>query len=84
MENTAGIINLTAENIALLKAYKQESFAAYADLETAKQQLKDIVEAASDKTGLEKRVINKFFKLCYSAKAQEYLEEAAVIEALNN
>lgn len=78
------IINLSAENIALLKTYRTETVAHYSDIDSAKDELKLIVEAASDKTGIAKNVINKYFKLCYDAKTQEFLEQAAVIESLNS
>ena len=55
------VINLSAENIKLLKEYKQEAFSAFADLEIANQQMKDILNAAHDKTGIEKKDIKCFF-----------------------
>lgn len=81
---TNQIINLSAENIALLKTYKTESIQYFSDVQQAKDELKLIIEAASDKTGVPKNVISKYFKLCYDAKTQEFLEQAAVIESLNS
>lgn len=81
---TNQIINLSAENIALLKTYRTETVAHYSDIQQAKDELKLIIEAASDKTGVPKNVISKYFKLCYDAKTQEFLEQAAVIESLNS
>ena len=78
------LINLSAENIALLKTYRTETVGHYNSIQQAKDELKLIIEAASDKTGVPKNVISKYFKLCYDAKTQEFLEQAAVIESLNS
>lgn len=85
MSNTTTnqVINLSAENIKLLKEYKQEAFSAFADLEIANQQMKDILNAAHEKTGIEKKDIKCFFSLAYKAKTEQYLSQAALIEALN-
>ena len=78
------VINLSAENIKLLKEYKQEAYGYFADVETAQQGIKDVLEAASDKTGIDKKLIKQFYTLSYKAKTTEFLEQAAVIEVLNN
>ena len=79
---TKDIINLSAENISLLKAYRTESIAHLSDIAAAKEELKLIVEAAYEKTNVPKNVISKYFQLCYKAKSEEFLEQAAIISSL--
>lgn len=78
------ITNLSADNLKLLKEYKTEAYSHLADIETANQELKLIVEAAAEKTGIEKKVVSQWFKLAYKAKTEEYLSQAAIIEVLNS
>lgn len=76
-------ISLTAENVVLLKAYRTETVQYFSDIDAAKEELKLIVEAAADKTGIPKNVINKWFTLAYKSKTAEFLEHAAIMETLS-
>lgn len=76
-------IQITAHQKELLKNYKQESFAPLADAETAMQEFKEIVETAAESTGVDKKIVSKFFKLSYKDKIAESSDEMDVIKFLS-
>ena len=76
-------MNISESNLTLLREYKQEAYGYLADAEQANERFKEVLEAAVDKTGLEKKVISQFFKLSYKAKVGEYLEQADLIRVFN-
>ena len=76
-------IQITADQKKLLQAYKTEAFAPLADMETANNVLKEIIEAAAESTGVEKKIIGKYFKLSYKDQVGSQSEEMEVIKFLS-
>ena len=80
---TTNTINLNPQQLEALKAYKQEYFEQASDIETAKANIKDIIEGAVEATGLDKKVITKLYSTLFKEKLAELLEEASVLEFLS-
>lgn len=76
-------IQITAEQKNLLKNYKTEAYAPLADIETANANFKEIVETAAESTGVDKKIITKYFKLSYKDQVGEQSEQMEVIKFLS-
>ena len=71
-ENTV----LTSEQRSTLKQHKQEAFEALTDEQSAKEAFKDVVEAASEATGLEKAFVGGLFKDLFNSKVDAVISKA--------
>ncbi len=76
-------IQITPDQKKTLQAYKTEAYAPLADVDTAKEALKEIVESAAEATGVDKKIISKFFTLSYKDKVKASSEEMEVISFLS-
>lgn len=76
-------IVLTPEGRDLINKYKQEAFEALADIETAEEALKAVVEAALDGIGLPKGIVSKYYKVKFEEKLAELAAQASVFEYLS-
>lgn len=77
-------VQLTAQQIEKLKAYKAEAFRTLRAEAQAKTEYKDIVEVVAEATGLEKRVVRKLYKSVFNAKVKELASEAETLSHLND
>lgn len=77
-------IQISAEQKQLVQNYKSEALEHLSNVESANQQYKDIVAAASETTKLPKKIIGKYFKTCFQDKIEELTEEADVISFLDD
>jgi len=76
-------IQINSKQKELLQNYKQEAFGPLADVETANAGLKEIVEAAAEATGVEKKIISKYFKLSYKDAINSESEIMEVVKFLS-
>ena len=76
-------IQISAEQKQLVQNYKSEALEHLSNVESANQQYKDIVAAASETTKLPKKIIGKYFKACFADKVKNLTDEAEVIGFLN-
>lgn len=58
-------MDLTTQQRDQLAAYTKEAYALYTEIEGANENIKDIVEAAAEATGLDKAVVKKHFVTTY-------------------
>ena len=66
----------------ILKEYKKEAFDLLQEIQAAKENLKDVVEAAANGSGLEKGRVSKFFTLAFNDKIDDVIEEAEILQFL--
>lgn len=87
MTKENNIISLNAEQVKVLKAYSNEASRCFAAIAQAKEEIKEIVEAASDKTELDKKLIRKVFVTHYNDSLNDVissLEELTfLVERMN-
>lgn len=77
-------IQISAEQKQLVQNYKSEALEHLSNVESANEQYKDIVAAASETTKLPKGIISKYFKACFNDQVAKITEQATVIEFLDN
>lgn len=77
-------IQISAEQKQLIQNYKSEALEHLVAADSANQQYKDIVAAASETTKLPKKIIGKYFKTCFNDKIKELTEEADIISFLED
>ena len=75
-------IIFTEKQREALKAYKQEAFENLSDIETAKNNLKEIYEAAAEATGVEKKVVSKLYNTLFKEKLSELADEVELLQFL--
>ena len=68
---------------ALLKGWKSEAFEYLREEASAKEGLKEVVETASETTGVPKALLNKWFKASFKAETKKQSEIAESFEALD-
>lgn len=73
---------LTQYQRDLLKKYRAEAFGYLTEIQAANENLKDVIEAAADGTGLEKKIISKFFKALFKQSIQDIADEAEILQFL--
>ena len=73
---------LTQSQRELLKKYRAEAFNYLTEIQGANENLKDVIEAAADGTGLEKKIIGKFFKALFKQSIQDIADEAEILQFL--
>lgn len=76
-------IILTEEQRKLLKEYKKEAFGYLNEIQAAKENLKDVVTNAADGSGLDKRIVSKFFNTAFKDSLSELVEEAEILQFLS-
>lgn len=75
-------INLTSANVELLKAYRQEAIESLTDAQTAAEHFKEIIETASESTGIAKAEISAYYKAVFGEKVEALLERAELFSLL--
>ena len=76
-------IILTSEQRKLLKEYRKEAFSYLQEIQAAKENLKDVVTAAADGTGLEKKVVSKFYNAAFKQDIEAIVAEAEMLQFLS-
>lgn len=76
-------ITLTSQQRDLLKQYKTEAFNLFSEQTAIKENIKDLIEAAAEGTGLEKKVVSKLYKALYKDNLKDILEEAETLQFLS-
>ncbi len=84
MSNTNVTIGQVSVDTAALKAYIEDSFRILSSMESYKAEFKDMVEAAAEKTGLEKKVLSAYFKARFSDATKEAKEKGDIFDALDD
>lgn len=87
--NTNGnTIVMNADQIATLKSYSSEANRCFNAIAQAKEELKEIIIAAADKTELDKKLIRKVFHTRYKDSLNDVINEMEeltfVVEQLNS
>lgn len=75
-------ITLTSEQRETLREYAKEVFSLFTEERGIKENIKDIVSVAAEKTGLEKAFIKKLFTVQYKAKLAEMEKEIEMLKFL--
>ena len=75
-------IDLNNKSEELLKAYRQEAIEALADEQNAKDRFTEVVETASEATGVAKAEIAAYYKAVFKEKIEALLERAEFWERL--
>ena len=76
------ILSLDEKQIEILKSYMEEAFRELSSITMAKEAFKDIVDAAADGSGVEKKTVRTFYNLMFNEKMYDYMNQAAVIEMI--
>lgn len=75
-------IVLTQTQRDLLKKYRQEAFGYLSEIQAANENLKDVIDAAADGTGIEKKIVSKLFKALFKQTIADIAEEAELLQFL--
>lgn len=75
-------VNLSSDNVNLLKAYRQEALEALSDAQTAAEHFKEIVETAAESTGIAKTEISAYYKAVFGEKVDALLDRAELFSLL--
>lgn len=75
-------MNLNSEQRTSLKPFASEAYGLYAEITAIKENIKDIVEAAAEKTGIEKKLVAKHFATKYKGNLEELRDEVDALEFL--
>lgn len=75
-------INLTSEQRETLREYAKEVFSLFTEERGIKENIKDIVSVAAEKTGLEKAFVKKAFTIQYKATLPEIEKEIEMLKFL--
>ena len=73
---------LTSEQRDSLKPFTTEAYGYYAEIAGIKENIKDLVEAAAEKTGIEKKLVSKHFATKYKGNLDELRDEVDALEFL--
>lgn len=73
---------LTSEQRDSLKPFTTEAYGYYAEITGIKENIKDLVEAAAEKTGIEKKLVSKHFATKYKGNLDELRDEVDALEFL--
>lgn len=76
-------MNLTSEQRTSLKPFTSEAYGFYAEIAGIKENIKDLVEAAAEKTGIEKKLVAKHFATKYKGNLGEIRNEVDALEFLD-
>jgi len=81
MTKTYTIDNATFQSDDLTR-FLQRGIAVLSEIESNKEDFKELIEEAVRDTKLEKRIITKFIKSRFAAKTKEVIDEATTLAAL--
>ena len=73
---------LTSEQRDSLKPFATEAYGYYAEIAGIKENIKDLVEATAEKTGIEKKLVSKHFATKYKGNLDELRDEVDALEFL--
>ena len=76
-------MNLTTEQREQLKPFAAEAYGLQTEMAGIKENLKDIVASAAEKTGIDKALINKYFTVRYKDNLDELRDEVEALEFLD-
>jgi hypothetical protein len=65
-----------------LKPFKVEAYSYYTEADAIKENLKDLVEAAAEKTGIDKKIVAKHFAVSYKGTLDDLNEEVSNLNFL--
>ena len=74
---------LTTEQRDALKPFTTEVYGYYSEIAGIKENIKDVVESAASKTGIEKKYVAKHFATKYKGNLVDLREEVDVLEFLD-
>ena len=77
-----GIV-ITEKGRQIVKAAKQEAFECLADIQSATERFKEVVESVSEGSGMSKGDVSKYYKLKFDEKLSSLSKLASVFEFLN-
>ena len=75
-------INLTSEQRETLREYAKEVFSLFTEERGIKENIKDIVSVAAEKTGLEKEFVKRVFTIQYKAALPKMEKEIEMLKFL--
>lgn len=75
-------MNLTSEQRDSLKPFAVEAYDYYGEIAGIKENIKDLVEAAAEKTGIDKKLVGKHFATKYKGNLEELRDEVDALEFL--
>jgi len=73
---------LTSTQRDALKPFKAEAYNYYTEADAIKENLKDLVESAAEKTGVEKKLVAKHFAVSYKGTLGDLNEEVSNLNFL--
>ena len=76
-------MNLTTEQREQLKPFAAEAYSLQTEMAGIKENIKDVVEAAAEKTGIDKALVKKFFTVQYKANLKELEQEVDILKFLS-
>ena len=75
-------MNLTSQQRDDLRPFQKEAYGLLSEITAIKENLKDVVETAANKTGIDKAVVSQHFTLAYKGGLDELQEKVAMQEFL--
>lgn len=75
-------MNLNTAQRESMKPFASEAYGYYAEIAGIKENIKDLVEAAAEKTGIEKKLVAKHFATKFKGNLDEIRDEADALEFL--
>ena len=76
-------MNLTTEQREQLKPFAAEAYGLQTEMAGIKENLKDIVASAAEKTGIDKALISRHFAVRYKNNLDELRDEVEALEFLD-
>ena len=76
-------MNLNTEQREQLKPFATEAYGLYSEIAGIKENIKDIVESAAAKTGIDKKLVSKHFAVRYKGNLDELRDEVEALEFLD-
>jgi hypothetical protein len=73
---------LTSEQRDALKPFKTEAYNYYTEADAIKENLKDLIESAAEKTGIDKKRVAKHFAVSYKGTLGDLNEEVSDLNFL--
>lgn len=75
-------MNLTSEQRDSLKPFAEEAYGFFVEIAAIKENIKDLADAAAEKTGIDKKLVNKHFTTKYKDNLSELRDEVEALEFL--
>ena len=76
-------MNLTSDQRNSLKPFAAEAYGYYAEIAGIKENIKDLVESAAEKTGIDKKLVVKHFSVKFKGNLDELRDEVDALEFLS-